>query len=140
MGFNFPLFSVPVAFLLCYIPHGIRVAIAKKANAYDHTNPRYQTEFAEALSAEQAYLQRRLIGAHNNQLETIGVYAAGIVANVTRKSLSWPIHLMAALYIAFRVIYVVVYVSPQVAGGYLRSLAFMGVLGTIFAIWIRAFV
>lgn len=140
MAFDFPLFSVLVAFSLCYVPHVIRVRIGKKFNTYNHTNPRDTAKFTERMSPAQADLQRRLLGAHNNQLESIGMYAAGIVANIARKPNDWLIHFLSAFYVMSRIVYIMVYMQPQVANGYLRTFVFGFCFFTIFAVWIRAFV
>lgn len=139
MGFNFPLFTVPIATILCYVPHVARVILAKQANAYDNKDPR-NSDTAGTLSAQQAMLQKRLLGAHQNQLETIALYAAAVVANIARKPQdSWVLNLLTALYITFRAVYIAVYASPPFLGGYLRSIVFAACFSIIFALWVRAF-
>lgn len=138
-GFSFPLFSVLIAFLLAYVPHVWRVIIARGQGKYDNTNPRATEQFSE-LSEDQASLQRRLMGAHNNQLESIGVYASGVVANVARDKTDWKLITLCALYLAFRVCYILAYAGPQFIGGYLRSLVFLLCIIVLLLLWILAFV
>lgn len=136
-GFSFPLLSVVIAVILVYVPHVWRVTIARKQGKYDNTNPRATEQFSE-MSEKQASLQRRLLGAHNNQLETIGVYASGVVANVARLKTDWKLVTLCALYIAFRVIYILAYAGPQYIGGYLRTLVFFFCIIVLFLLWIMA--
>lgn len=90
------------------------------------------------LPAEKAALLTRLLGAHQNQLELLGTYAAGIVANVARGKDDWLLVILSGLYIALRCAYVVIYAGPQVMGGYLRTIIFLMIFSLIFVIWIRA--
>lgn len=140
MAFNFPLFSVPLAFILCYVPHAIRVVVATKAGLYDNVQPRKIQERLDQADPQTRHLIASASGAHNNQLETIGVYAAGIVANsavgVARDD--WQFITLAIAYLALRVAYIAVYLGPPVLGGYLRSAVFAGVQLVIFLIWIKA--
>lgn len=142
MGFNFPLFSVPVAFFLCYVPHGVRAYVSRNAGVYDNTEPRKLEHSLSGISQDKRDLINRASGAHNNQLESIGVYAAGIVANsaVGVRSDDWQFITLAALYIALRVAYIAAYLGPPVLDGYLRTGIFGLVILVIFLIWIKAVV
>lgn len=142
MGFNFPLFSVPIAFFLCYVPHGVRAYVAAKAGVLDNKEPRQMENSLSQLDKSKRDLINRASGAHNNQLETIGVYAAGIVANsaVGVPSDDWQFIALAAAYIAVRVAYIAAYLGPPVLNGYLRSLVFAAVVIIIILVWIKAVV
>lgn len=140
MTFIFPFFSVTVAVILTYIPHFIRVALGQRRGTYDNANPRDNTKVDEQ-DKEFADLQKRLLGAHQNQLESIGVYAAGVVAMVFRRGYTtWSVNYLCAQYLVFRVAYITAYIAPPVAKGYVRTLTFVGCFATIMIIWIRAWV
>lgn len=138
MAFSFPLLSVPCAFVLAYVPHVMRAALWRRLGIFNNVSPRSVADKLDDLPAGQADLLRRLGGAHNNQLETLGMYAAGVVACVARGRDDWQLIALTASYLAVRVAYIVLYAGPPVAGGYLRSLAFGGVLGIIMLMWVKA--
>lgn len=137
MAFSFPLLTVPMAIFLAYVPHALKVRIAKRSGKYNNKDPRATAKMAE-LPAEKAALLTRLLGAHQNQLELLGTYAGGIVANVARGKDDWQLVILSGLYIALRCGYIVIYAGPQVVGGYLRTLIFMVILSLVFGIWIKA--
>lgn len=137
MTFNFPIFSAFIATILVYVPHVIRVKIATEAGKYDNKDPR-NNDALQQMTAKDRDLQRRLLGAHQNQIETIGMYVAAIVANIARGNEGWLTNMLAALYIGLRIAYIAAYAGPPIANGYLRSLLFFGCFSVILSLWITA--
>lgn len=130
MTFSFAVLSVPLATLLTYVPHFARVTLQQAQQKYDNTAPR--------APLPPSGLLHRLNCAHVNQLETLGLFAAGVAASVARGKGESLNDAFAAWYLAARAAYVVAYAAPQVAGGGARSLAFGASLAAIMSIWIRA--
>lgn len=132
--FNFPIFSVVIAVILAYVPHVAKVIVLKSIGKYDNRNPRKFNADSSSVPDGKRELATRLLSCHNNQLETLGVYAAAVAINVAVTSADNPpdyFLILTSLYVIFRAIYVVAYASPQIAGGYLRSLAFGGCIASL---------
>ncbi|KAI0561517.1 Membrane associated eicosanoid/glutathione metabolism-like protein [Gracilaria domingensis] len=138
MAFSWPAFSVILAGILAYIPHGIRVSLVMKNGRFDNSAPRDHEGQKSSLPEEKREFMLRLLGCHNNQMESLGVYAAGVAANLAFGDSKTLLNVFTALYIVFRVIYLIVYSLPQYAGGYLRTAAFVGCLAMIISIWSNA--
>lgn len=130
----FALLSVPIATVLAYLPHVIKGSILSKHGKYDNKKPRAKPSVDEKTDE----LITRLTGAHNNQLESLGVYA-GAIASATAVGVS-PVALgnAAAVYIGARSAYVAAYIAPQVGNGAPRSLSFSASFATIMWIWFAA--
>lgn len=135
MAFFWPFFSVILAILLAYFPHFFRVALVMLSGQYDNAKPRAYSDQHDTFSDEKRALLTRLASAHNNQLETLGVYAAGVTAAFFSGSSRTLLNVMSAVYIGARVVYIAVYAMPQVASGYIRSLTFVVCLSSVFVIW-----
>lgn len=139
MSFSFPLLTVPIAIILVYVPHFMKVLLATRFGKYDNKDPRGTAKINE-LSTEKAALLTRLNSAHQNQLELLGVFAASVAANVARGKDDWQLIVLTALYIALRCAYIVLYAGPQVFDGYLRTFCFMGILVVVQLLWIKAMI
>lgn len=135
---NVSLFSVTAAGILAYIPHIMRVILATRAAAWDNGNPREQPSLQEKLTPEQYSLYTRLSAAHSNQLETLGLYAAGIAAAYAAGSSQAFMNSIAGVYVFTRILYVIVYALPPIAGGYLRTAVFFPALASIIVLWTEA--
>lgn len=133
MTFSFSIFSVLIAIILAYIPHIIRVVILRKAHAYDNTHPRISA--FPSLSPARRELVTRLSSAHANQLETLAMYASGILAAHLAMVPTSTINFWAAVFIIARIAYVIAYISPQIADGNFRTLAFVFCLTAICSLW-----
>lgn len=109
-----------------------------KEGKYDNAKPRAHQDQHEAFSEERQAFLDRLVACHVNQLETLGVYAGGVAAAALFGNDNTAIIVLCAIYLAARTAYVAAYVSPQVFGGYLRTLCFVFSLASISLIWGRS--
>lgn len=132
------LFSVPVAFFLTYLPHFLKVKLLFGENALDNRNPRVDNENAKMMPDAKKDLVGRLKSAHENQLEMIGVYAAGVAVGVSVGVRPIVLTILSAIYIAARVAFVAIYASPPVFGGYLRTVAFAPCVLSTLGLWFTA--
>jgi len=131
----FALWSVPIATGLAYVPHFAKVGVLSRAHVFRSTHPR-EINSTQKKSTDE--LVARLVGCHANQLESLGVYAAGIAAatavGVPRDTLSN----LASAYVASRALYIVAYAAPQVAQGLPRGLTFGASMSVIIFLWAYA--
>lgn len=136
MGFNFPLFSVIPAILLAYLPHFTRVFILFRSSAYDNKAPRAYGH--SKFERNRQLLLDRLLGAHNNQLELLGAYAAGVAANIAMGKNDNALIVLCSVYIGARILWLIAYVSPQAAGGFIRTAFFAPCLASVMLLWGKA--
>lgn len=134
----FALFSVPVAFFLTYAPHFAKVIVLKGASAYDNRSPRADNDNAKLLPDAKKDLVRRLASAHENQLEMLGVFAAGVAVCFGVGVRSLTLTIVTAIYVGARAAFVAIYAAPPVFDGNLRSLAFAPCLASTLALWFTA--
>lgn len=127
---QFAIFSVPIAAFLAYVPHFAKVAVLRGRSQYDNAKPRDVPADDELIT--------RLGNAHVNQLEMLGVYAAGVAVATAANTPSTIILALSISYVIARFLFVIAYASPQVAGGLLRSFTFMLSMGSNLALWILA--
>lgn len=132
------VWSVPICVGLTYLPHFVRAAICFSSKALDNRRPRDLEGQLKRLDPGKAALVGRLAASHNNQLETIGVYAAGVAAAVATKVPAPQLNKLATVYVTARVAFNIAYAAPQVLGGMPRSLSFMFSMGSCLAIWFAA--
>ncbi len=130
----FALLSAPIAIGLAYLPQIVKNAILNKNNAFDNKNPRAET----SVSPKVDKIVARCKGAHNNQLETLGPYTAGVAAAIAVGVPGAKIDKIAKLYVGSRVAYNVAYISPQVLEGAPRSLSWLSAIGSVVWLWLAA--
>ena len=130
----FALLSAPIALGLAYVPVFVRAAILTKHKKFDNTKPRTEVK----INAKVDELVKRCNGAHNNQLETLGPYTAGIAAAVAVGVPGGKLASIAKTYVGSRIVYNAAYIAPQILEGAPRSLAFFGAIGSVIALWVAA--
>ncbi|KAK1769234.1 hypothetical protein QBC33DRAFT_557284 [Phialemonium atrogriseum] len=111
---NLSYYSVPAAFVLLVLPHAYAVRAAGRN--YDLAQPRRTDEnLAKDESLDKVTVRRiqRARAAAANGLETIGLYAAAIVAANTQGVPTRKLNLLSLGYLASRVVYNFVYVVVQ---------------------------
>ncbi|TPX10818.1 uncharacterized protein E0L32_008207 [Thyridium curvatum] len=130
-------YSVPAALVLAGIPVGIASSLAGKN--HDHNYPRRTVE----KSAKDAHLSQevkdkieRAKAANANACETLGYYAAAVVAAVTAGVATRTVNLHCAAYLASRVLYNVAYI--QLGNGHLRGAVWITGIGIMTSLWIKA--
>lgn len=136
--FSWPAFSVILAIVLAYLPHFFKVAVLTKFGKFDNKDPRAHASQQSSLPEDKRALVTRLGGCHNNQIEMLGVYAAGVAANLALKENDTALIVLTAVYVGLRGLYIIVYAAPQVLGGNIRSLAFVACMATVISIWGKA--
>lgn len=132
---SFALWSVPISAGLAYVPHFAKVAVLSRANVFRSTHPR---EINSTQKEADDELVARLGGAHVNQLEMLGVYAAGIAAATAVAVPKDTVSTLAKIYVGSRALYVAVYAAPQVAGGAPRTICFGVAMSSIMFLWVYA--
>ncbi len=135
---SFALISVPVACGLAFIPHFVKVIFLTANSSYDNKDPRALNNQTKTLSPSSSAFVTRLTSAHVNQLEMLGMYAAGIAAGTAVGVSPNTMTQIAGLYIAARIGYVIAYAAPQVGNGALRTIAFGGAIGATLWAWFEA--
>ena len=135
----FVFFSVPLAALLAYLPHFARVAVLARHKAFDNRNPRdMASKISDRAPKGDRELASRLSSAHQNQMETLGLYAAGIAVAVATKTDTAVISRYATAYIVSRILYILAYAAPPVLAGRMRGLPFTAALASVLALWFVA--
>ncbi|KAK3951692.1 hypothetical protein QBC32DRAFT_343338 [Pseudoneurospora amorphoporcata] len=138
---NWSLHSIPAAFVLALLPN-FYVKFAAGKN-YDLTNPRKTEEhLAKDASISKPQLNRilRAKAAADNGLETIGLYAAGVVAANAAKMPVDTLNKLSSFYLVSRLVYNFVYIVLQDNRKFapVRGLVWLAGLGTIFSFFIKA--
>ena len=132
----FAILSVQICALLAYIPHFVRIFLLRKT--YDNTRPR-DVELAEKSQSEwRRELAERLYGSHKNQLETIGVYAAGVATALGVGVRSTRLIIVCAVHLGVRVLYNIVYALPQYLNGVPRTIVFVASVASMIAVYTTA--
>lgn len=131
----FALISVPIAIGLAYIPIFTRGAILHKNKKYDNEDPRAVPSLGDE---EKDKLMKDLGNCHNNQLETLGPYSAGIAAAAAVGVNACLLNSIATSYIASRGAYLVAYTSIKSGKGYPRTGAFAAAMTSIVWLWVAA--
>ncbi|KAJ9152174.1 hypothetical protein NKR19_g4642 [Coniochaeta hoffmannii] len=134
-------YTIPAAMVLLYVPH--TYANIKAGKSQDHANPR---KIEENLSKDESIdkvTKGRILrarAAHANANETIGLYAAAVVAanatGVDVKSVNYLTLGYLASRIAYNYIYVIAQDNRRVAP--LRTLAWSAGVGIILTLFIKA--
>lgn len=130
----FALLSVPIATGLAYLPHVIKEIVLMKHNKFDNTKPRGD----ESVDEKTDQLVTHLSASHNNQLESLGPYAAGVAAATAVGVAPAVLANATATYVGARVAYCIAYMAPQICDGVPRSLSWCGAMGAMIWIWVAA--
>lgn len=117
--------SVALAWVLSSVPLVARTLIIRFKGSFDNTKPRDRKGQEAGLSPGLQQVAVRLLGAHTNQLETLGFYGAAVAVAVAARVPPETLSKLTGYYIKSRIAYNLAYAIPQVAGGVLRSLTFI---------------
>ncbi|TQN69574.1 hypothetical protein CSHISOI_05952 [Colletotrichum shisoi] len=134
-------YSVPVAYMLAFIPHVYANTLA--GPNYDISEPRKLLETVpKSGNQEKKVYQRirRAKAAHDNAIETMGLFAAGVaVANLANTDKRF-VNTLSLGYLGLRALYTLVYVKLQDNRKWapVRTLTWVASMGIIFALWIQA--
>ncbi|KAL2156249.1 hypothetical protein VTH82DRAFT_994 [Thermothelomyces myriococcoides] len=125
---NWSYYTIPAAFFICMLPNAYARVLAGKN--YDSANPRKLEEIcAKDPSLDKITLQRisRARAATANGFETLGLYAAAVVAGNAAGLPAERMNRLTLAYLASRAAYYYIYVvlqdNARMAG--LRSLAWL---------------
>ncbi|KAK4218046.1 hypothetical protein QBC37DRAFT_16385 [Rhypophila decipiens] len=138
---NWSLHSVPVAFLLCMLPHAY--AIKTAGDKYDVNLP---ARTIELLSSDKTFDKvklnrfRRAKAASANGFETLALYAGGIVAANAAGVATPTLNKLALSYLISRGLFNYIYVFLQDNKKFapVRTLVWMMGIGIIFGLYISA--
>jgi len=138
---RWPIQPVLAAGALALSPLIAVVPYLQRKGTFRNDNPRECQESAAAVAELPAWALRAR-NAHNNNLEMLGYYAAGIVVAITAGVSPAVIAARATEYIAGRALYNVVYVAGEAkikTRGYLRSAVFfLGCVAPATRLWVSA--
>ncbi|GAB0131670.1 hypothetical protein EsDP_00000132 [Epichloe bromicola] len=138
---NLGYLTVPVVFLTsCFLPHAYAVMASGKV--YDNANPRGWKD-AMAKADMDKPRQQRLLRAQNaseNGFESIGIYAAGVIAANQAGLSASTVNALTLGYLASRLAYVFSYVelgaNRRLSG--VRSGFWVLSMGLCFTLWVKA--
>ncbi|KAK5664300.1 hypothetical protein OQA88_518 [Cercophora sp. LCS_1] len=141
LDLNLSYYTVPVAFVLIMAPNMYAAGLAGKN--YDLANPRKTEEHVakdEKLGKTVARRISRAKAAAANGFETIGLYAAAVVAANAAKVDVGLLNKLTLAYVVSRAVYDYVYVVLQDNRHMapVRSLVWMVGLGIIFTLFISS--
>ncbi|KAL6924905.1 hypothetical protein FSST1_002179 [Fusarium sambucinum] len=138
---NYSFFTVPAAFFIAALPHAYTIIASR--GTYDNANPRSHKnniEKCEVFTKCDKQFLYRAKAATENGFETLGLYAAGIVA-ANFAGVSTPtVNALSFSYVASRVVYNVAYLWLQANRRLapVRSLVWTASIGLIITLWIKA--
>lgn len=144
MDTNLSFYAIPIAWALCLVPHAYAHFLyeTKSSSKADNRKPR---SFVASLDQNQSLDKAtkdtisRAEAAQQNGFESIGFFAAAVVAGNVAGLEPTLLNGLAYGYIASRVLYNVVYVnntSQALAAG--RSVIWMSGIGCCFGLFIFA--
>ncbi|KAG7290677.1 hypothetical protein NEMBOFW57_000680 [Staphylotrichum longicolle] len=138
---NWSYYTIPAAFLLCMVPHAYGIGLAGKN--YDLGNPRKTEEHcAKDTTLNKATLRRisRAKAAAANGFETIGLYAAAVVAANAARVPAGRLNKLTLAYVLSRVVYNYVYVALQdnARMASVRPFVWMAGIGIIMTLFVSA--
>ncbi|CDS02263.1 uncharacterized protein SPSC_02649 [Sporisorium scitamineum] len=138
-GPNYSYYSIPAAWLVAILPHFVAVGLAK--DRFKNASPRQL--MADLLAKkDKTALDKKIIRAESAQLngfETLGLFAAAVVAANAAKVPSHELNQLTAGYLASRALFnlLYIYVTDQ-ATATLRSGSYLTGIGIIFTLFIKA--
>ncbi|KAG6008600.1 hypothetical protein E4U21_004240 [Claviceps maximensis] len=137
---NISYMTVPAVFFLsCLLPHSYAVA---SSGVYDNANPRGFKD-AVARGGIDKKRQQRLLrakAASENGFESLGLYAAGVVAANQAGVGAWTINALTLGYLVSRIAFVFAYVelgaNRRLAP--VRSICWALSVGLCLGLWVKA--
>ncbi|KAF5962799.1 hypothetical protein FBULB1_13824 [Fusarium bulbicola] len=112
---NYSFFTVPAAFFIITFPHAYTITAGAKGT-YDNCNPRsHKDRIANCQNLDKSHKQflLRAKAATENGLETIGCYAAGILAANFAAVPAPTINILGLGYVVSRLLYNIAYLWLQ---------------------------
>ncbi|KAF6526797.1 hypothetical protein HZS61_009841 [Fusarium oxysporum f. sp. conglutinans] len=112
---NYSFFTVPAAFFIITFPHAYTIT-AGAQGTYDNCNPRsHKDRIANCQTLDKSHKQflLRAKAATENGLETIGCYAAGILAANFAAVPAPTINILSLGYVVSRLLYNIAYLWLQ---------------------------
>ena len=136
-----PYLSLVHALMICFFPVGLKIMLLVPKGRYNNKIPRNMKLAGGALASDE--FLSRVQSAHDNLLENLPLFAAGVIACVTS---GVPIETVSALATYWNVVsalYVLVFISPinNLTDGNARTVMFATRLATeakLFAIAAQA--
>ncbi|KAK4236814.1 hypothetical protein C8A03DRAFT_45220 [Achaetomium macrosporum] len=138
---NWSYYTIPVAWALCMVPN--TYAGVKAGKNFDNTNPRKTEEnCAKDASLDKVTLRRisRARAATANGFETLGLYAAAVVAGNAARLPAEQMNRLTLAYIVSRAVYNYVYIVLQDNRrmATVRSLVWVSGIGIIMSLFVLA--
>ena len=100
-----PTATIPVVYLLAYIPHFTAAALKVLYSGVNYNNDTPRNEDMEKFPA----LVKRLAGAHYNSLEMLAPYTTAVILARVTKANPAELTALCIQYVKFRVAYVLAY-------------------------------
>ncbi|KAK4106386.1 hypothetical protein N658DRAFT_17281 [Parathielavia hyrcaniae] len=138
---NWSYYTIPAAFILCMAPHAYAIKLANKN--YDLGNPRKTIEHCAKDTTLDKVTARRIAraeAASANGFETLGLYAAAVVAGNTAGVAAERLNQLTLAYLLSRAAYSYIYVFLQDNSKFapVRSLVWMAGAGLIMTLFVAA--
>ncbi|KAM3444007.1 hypothetical protein NHJ13734_001606 [Beauveria thailandica] len=138
---NLSYYTVPAALVACMLPHVIAVTGAK--DTFDKAYPRNlrdNVEKSDSIDKEAKQRVARAKAASDNGFETIGLYAAAVVAANAAGVETPLLNRLTIGYVISRYAFVFVYVQlgANRNAAPVRSLTWLAGIGAIVALFIKA--
>ncbi|TKY90636.1 hypothetical protein EX895_000634 [Sporisorium graminicola] len=138
-GPNYSYYSIPAAWVLAMVPHFVAIGLAK--DQFTNVSPRQL--IADLLAKkDKTALDKKIIRAESAQLngfETLGLFAAAVVAANVANVPNHQLNQLTAGYLASRALFnlLYVYVTDE-ATATLRTGSYLTGIGIIFTLFIKA--
>eukprot|EP00178_Gracilaria_changii_P007999 TRINITY_DN2477_c0_g1_i1.p2 TRINITY_DN2477_c0_g1~~TRINITY_DN2477_c0_g1_i1.p2 ORF type:complete len:183 (-),score=42.53 TRINITY_DN2477_c0_g1_i1:301-849(-) len=132
------IYMVPAAWVVSSLPLMVRGVLVSRFGNMDNRTPRDRGAQTAGMPKHIAALCDRLLACHNNQLETLGWFSAGVATAVAASVEPQQLAALASGYVAGRLAYTLAYAAPQLMGGVARSLAFVGSMSYVLRIYLAA--
>ncbi|KAF7545485.1 hypothetical protein G7Z17_g9127 [Cylindrodendrum hubeiense] len=138
---NYSYFTVPVAFFSAAFPHAYSVSLSRVH--FDNANPRNHQETiakSETLDKVTQQCMLRAKAASANGFETLGFYAAAVVAANVAGVDAPTLNVLTLGYIISRIFYNFTYIWLQKNRNLarLRSLSWVAGIALVVTLWIKA--
>ncbi|KAI9904663.1 hypothetical protein N3K66_001192 [Trichothecium roseum] len=138
---NLSLYTIPAAFVLAQGPH--LAAVISAGKAYDNTDPR---GFSSNIASSQAMTKakkHRLTALHNastNAYETLGFFAAAVVAANQARLEPTLLNSLSFGYLATRIAFIFAYteLTPDATLSWFRSVSWFAGTALSSALYIKA--
>ncbi|ORY92813.1 hypothetical protein BCR35DRAFT_298367 [Leucosporidium creatinivorum] len=110
---NISLYTIPVAYLLAYVPHlYTEVSFFRTFGRWHNVSPRGNVERAASkLTAAQLATFKRAAGAHTNGLEAFPLFGAAVLAGNWAQLSSAVLNKWSIIYLLLRALYNPVYIG-----------------------------